>query len=247
MIQRSWLLLLLVPLGACCTETASAATSYLRPNGVISSSNWTVTGALTASEALDDNVLEAETPSGPDYIGTSESSGAVKLDLSSVSLSGVTGLTAKAWFYTPTAAPVKLNVKETGGSGFVTVTASSVGWHNVSLFLTKGQSQLDGMYMEFVPAAGSGSRQVSAAFVRLSYEDFSPSVYWGAWIDGDVPLMKGKPARGDAPWEKATWEEFQFDAGRKSPSIIHFGQPPPWIQKFQKEPLERTAERVRSR
>lgn len=241
MIRRPWLLLIPVLLVALGTETASAATTYLRPNGVISSSKWAVTGAPTASEALDDNVLETETPAATDYISNSESTGAVKLDLGSVSLSGVSGLTAKAWFYTPTASPVKLNVKETGGSGFVTVTASSIGWHSVSLFLTKGQSQLDGMYMEFVPATGSGSRQVSAAFVRLDYEGFASSVYWGAWMDGEV---SGDPKRGDAPWDKATWEEFRFDAGRKTPSIIHFGQPPPWITKeFVEAPLQYTAEK----
>lgn len=236
------LLCFLLLLGAF-AASASAATSYLRPNGVTAINQWSVAGAPTASEVLDDNVLETETPAGADYITTSESTGSVKLDLSTVSLAGVSNLTAQAWFYTSTAAPVRLYVRETGGSGFVTLTAAKAGWHSVNVFLTKGQAQLDGAYLEFVPATGSGSRQVSAAFLKLSYDDFPSSVYWGAWMDGDVPLMKGQPSRGDAPWEKATWEEFKFNSGRKNPSIIHFGQPPPWIQEFAKGPLELSAEK----
>jgi hypothetical protein len=220
---------------------AGAATSYLRPNGVISSSGWSVVGAPNASEAIDDNVLETETPTSADYIANSGSSGSVQVDLSTVSLSGLSGVVAQAWFYTATPSPLKFFVKEKGGAASVGGTVSSAGWHSFNLFLTGGQTQLDNAYFEVLPATGSGSRQVSAAFIKLTYASPSSSVYWGAWMDGDVPLMKGQPPRGDAPWNKPTWEEFKFDAGRKVPSIIHFGQPPPWLQPFSKEPLELSA------
>jgi hypothetical protein len=46
----------------------------------------------------------------------------------------------------------------------------------------------------------------------------APSVYWGAWIDGNVY------GREDAPWDSATIAQFERDVG-KNVSIIHFGQP----------------------
>src|SRR3954447_27000396 len=119
---------------------AGAATSYLRPNGVISSSGWSVVGASNASEALDDNLLETETPTTADYIVSSESSGSVQIDLSTVSLTGLTGVTAQAWFYTLSAAPLKFVAKEKGGSASIGTTVSSAGWHSINLFLTGGQS-----------------------------------------------------------------------------------------------------------
>lgn len=58
-----------------------------------------------------------------------------------------------------------------------------------------------------------------------------PSVYWGAWIDGDV---YGRAA--DAPWDTTTWDAFEADAGKRV-SIVHFGQPAPWLQPFTSGPL----------
>jgi hypothetical protein len=72
-------------------------------------------------------------------------------------------------------------------------------------------------------------------------------IYWGSWIDGDVALMPRegeKPPRGDAPWDSAAWDLFESHAGKKKVSIIHFGQPPPWVEpKFQEGPLNLTINR----
>ncbi|HVO54537.1 MAG TPA: glycosyl hydrolase [Solirubrobacterales bacterium] len=59
----------------------------------------------------------------------------------------------------------------------------------------------------------------------------TPSIYWGAWIDGDVYGRSG-----DAPWDATTWDDFEADAGKRV-SIVHFGQPAPWQQPFAPGPL----------
>lgn len=72
-------------------------------------------------------------------------------------------------------------------------------------------------------------------------------IYWGSWISGEVALMPREgeePPRGDAPWDAESWELFEQHAGGKKTSIVHFGQPPPWILHeeegtyFHKGPLE---------
>lgn len=65
-------------------------------------------------------------------------------------------------------------------------------------------------------------------------------LYWGARMDGDVQLLKSppQPPLGDAPWDQTTWNEFEADAGGKTASIVHFGQPAPWLQEFAKAPLD---------
>jgi hypothetical protein len=70
-------------------------------------------------------------------------------------------------------------------------------------------------------------------------------LYWGARMDGDVQLLKSppQPPLGDAPWDQTTWNEFESDAGGKTVSIVHFGQPAPWQQEFAKAPLDYAYER----
>jgi beta-mannanase len=64
------------------------------------------------------------------------------------------------------------------------------------------------------------------------------SIYWGAYIEGQQTysyLYGG--AWQDAPWDSATWNRFEANAG-KSVSVIHFGQPPPWERGFDVRPFE---------
>jgi Glycosyl hydrolase family 26 len=72
--------------------------------------------------------------------------------------------------------------------------------------------------------------------VRLSTEPPAHSIYWGSWIDGEVYGREG-----DAPWDSTTWSLFNANAERE-PSLVHFGQPPPWSQAFKEMPLLLTAE-----
>jgi hypothetical protein len=45
---------------------------------------------------------------------------------------------------------------------------------------------------------------------------------WGADMDGDVALLEGEPKpRGDAPYDKTTWDLFEAHAGRPV-GIVHF-------------------------
>jgi hypothetical protein len=68
-------------------------------------------------------------------------------------------------------------------------------------------------------------------------------IYWGAWMSGWVALMENKTKRGDAPWDEETWNLFEQHAGNKKVSIVHFGQPPPWINKFEPGPLNLAVQR----
>jgi hypothetical protein len=66
-------------------------------------------------------------------------------------------------------------------------------------------------------------------------------------MDGEVAKLEkdeeGKPlpVRGDAPWDSETWEIFEKHTG-KPVSVVHFGQPAPWSQKFAPGPLELASE-----
>jgi hypothetical protein len=227
--------MLLLP--AILAPNASGAVTYLRPNVDVSLGSWSTTGATTAWDALNDGVTEAETPSSTDYIGTSTASTKAKVGLSSTSLAGNKFVSATAYFYTANSNPVsfKASTNETW-SNF-----SSTGWHSTPVTLKGTQSQLDNLVLEFNSGSGTTSRNVRAAFLKLDRELSAPKIYWGAWMDGDVKLLDEPPQEpgGDAPWDSETWADFEGDAG-KPVSIVHFGQPPPWKQKFAPGPLEYT-------
>ena len=60
----------------------------------------------------------------------------------------------------------------------------------------------------------------------------SPSVYWGAYIEGRETYSHHYGGRWtDAPWSSKTWNRFESNAGKKV-AIVHYGQPPPWEQRF---------------
>lgn len=231
-------LLLFLAVGS---SVASAAVSrYLRPNEDISLGAWSSVGASSAWDALNDEVTELQTPSSLDYVTTSTASTKLRVGVGSLSLAGNKILSASAWFYTANANPVSFKVS----NGESWTTASSAGWHSVPVTLNGSQTQLDNLGMEFNSGTGTTSRVVRAAFLKLTVELSEPEVYWGADMDGDVRLLNEPPeeAGGDAPWDSTTWNEFEADAGKKV-SILHFGQPPPWKQKFEPVPLELTMNR----
>jgi hypothetical protein len=223
------------------SPVASAAVSrYLRPNEDISLGSWSIVGASSAWDALNDEVTELQTPSSSDYVTTSTASTKLKVGLGSFARAGNNILGASAWFYTANANPVSFKVSN--GESWTTV--SSLGWHSVPVVLNGSQTQLDSLSLEFNSGSGTTSRSVRAAFLKLTVELSGPEVYWGADMDGDVRLLNEPPEEvgGDAPWDSTTWNEFEADAGKKV-SILHFGQPPPWKQKFEPVPLELTMNR----
>lgn len=223
------------------TFASASVTTYLRPNADRTTSEpWTIVGASQAWEALDDPVTEIETPGGADYISAtpSQSPLSTRLDLSTISLAGQTILSGTAWIYMATATSTQLIVDpEGGGHSVASQTFTGTGWHSLSIPLSAlKQSGLNSLNIELNTGSGSGIRQVSAALVRLTIEPPSHSIYWGAWMDGDVYTPPGEPAWGDAPWDSQTWNTFESHAGR-APSLVHFGQPAPWSQSFSAEPL----------
>ncbi len=104
-------------------------------------------------------------------------------------------------------------------------TFNSIGWHSVPISFSLNQKLLNVLSLTFTPDTTSGTRQVYAAFLRLTTEPPKHSIYWGAWMDGDVYTKEGEGAWGDAPWDQATWNEFESHAGRAHRSCISVNQP----------------------
>jgi hypothetical protein len=232
----------LLLLSAVATPVASAATTrYLRPNADVNRGSWSTAGATSATEALNDEVTELQTPSNLDYVTTAAASTKLRIGLQSASLAGNTLVGASAWIYTANATPLSFKASISGSW----TTVNSAGWHAAPVPLNSRQTQLDDLILEVDSGTGTAARVVRAAFLKLTFEPRGPKVYWGARMDGDVRLLKEPPeaAGGDAPWSSTTWNEFEANAGGKRVSIVHFGQPPPWQQQFEPAPFELTMNR----
>jgi len=219
------LLSMLVPVAA------NAATYYLRPDGkIFTSKPWSIVGAATAWEALDDPVTELETPSAADYISDGGGSQETRVSLSSTNILGVGITKASIWYYAANSQPVE--VKSSADSTWQ--TTSSTGWNSRSQTIAS-HTALNEISLQFRTTSSSNpARQVRAAFLKI--ETDGPHVYWGAWMDGDV-YKATNPGLGDAPWDNTTWDLFEAHT-EKPVSIVHFGQPPPWGQKFAAGPFE---------
>lgn len=232
-LALSWISLAL-PVG-----TASAQTVLLRPNvdiDLASSTDWAVVGAASYWDALDDALEQPQVPTNSDYIKHLTKKGRPRVGLTSAPLLGYDVAIATAWYYTPTAKAVILNVKD-GATNLASKANSSAGWHSISIPLNGTQSQLDNLSLQFEEQSSSGG-EVYAAYVELQLNEH-PRVYWGAWMNGATVYG---PGFSDAPWDSATWTEFEKHAG-KSASLIHFGQMPPWIAKFDSVPLDKAYEK----
>jgi hypothetical protein len=60
----------------------------------------------------------------------------------------------------------------------------------------------------------------------------TPSVYWGAYMDGNDTYTHVYGGRWrDAPWDARTWHRFEANAG-KSVCVVHWGMPAPWRREF---------------
>jgi hypothetical protein len=212
---------LLIPATAEPSSANAAITAYLRPNSDIQLDGWTVIGASTAWDALNDSVTEEQTPTLTVYVKKPSRQGHLMVNLDTLPLRAQKITAATAWFYTSTSSAVTFSVADSA-TELVRTNFSTVGWHSVAVPLTGSQTQLDNLTLRF-KSESSGEHQVSAAFLKLTLDD-SPKVYWGAWMDGEVYGREG-----DAPWDSTTWADFEASAG-KAASIVHFGERPPWIQ-----------------
>jgi hypothetical protein len=226
---------------------SASVTTYLRPTATSTSSTpWSITGAASAWQALDDPVTSSETPSATDYISANVSHNEGKQTevggFSGLSgLAGASSFTATAWFYTPTSTAVELRVRNSSHA-VLSKTFTGAGWHSLAFPVSQSILEAGELSLRFDSGTTSGLRQIYAAFIEASYQPASASVYWGARMDGDVALLEGKEIRKDAPWTAETWNLFENHAA-KAVSIVHFGQPAPWEQAFAAEPLEKAASR----
>jgi Glycosyl hydrolase family 26 len=228
---------LLLPLWAG-AGSAHAATTYLRPNADLSSTgSWSVVGAGTAWEALDDSVTPALTPSSSDYIASSGASGYTTVGLKTMSLAGTTGVQMTAWVYTATGNETIVDVlKSNTGARVGRAYVTAPGWNPIPLEEPLKQPDLDTAVLR-IRSTLSQPQQVLAAFLAVAYTPAARKVYWGARMDGEV-----YGSAGDAPWSSSTWNTFEAHAG-KAASLVHFGQPAPWQQPFAAQPLELTRAR----
>jgi hypothetical protein len=228
----------------------ASVTTRLRPTTTLSSSTpWSTVGASTSWEALDDSVTPSDTPTSADYISANVShSEGKQTEIAGFSkitgLAGASGISATAWFYTPTTTSVELLVRNSSHSVLSKVFTGS-GWHSVSFPVAQRLLELGQLSLRFNSGTTSGLRQIYAAFIEVNYQPASATTYWGADMDGDVRLLNEPPEEpgGDAPWDSRTWNEFEADAGAKKVSIVHFSQPPPWRHQFEPAPLEFTMNR----
>jgi hypothetical protein len=231
------LLLSLFYLGSA-VASAAAATTYLRPDQDLALGSWSVTGATSAWDALNDSVTPSETPGGSDYVTTS-TTGRLEVGFETAPIAGSTGRSLSAWFYSANSGTTRLEVRTPQNDLLKKLDASGVGWHSVTIDPMPTQAELDSIFFRF-ERPGTSTPKVEAAFIQLTQTPSAPKLYWGAWMDGDVYTKAGEANWLDAPWSSPTWNEFQNHA-RKGASIIHFGQPAPWNQKFTPEPLEDAA------
>jgi hypothetical protein len=231
---RSLLIVIVIGLTGIIPAFASASTTYLRPNSDVSLGPWSVIGASTASDALDDNVTPSDTPTNADYVSTSRD-GALSVEMQTSPLAGMTSSTFTAWYYTPTKSGVRLEVFTAEGTFLGKLEQKTVGWHSLKLSQPT-QWGLDNITLNFTRLGGE-SPKIYAAFIQFDRSLPSTKVYWGAWIDGEV---YGRP--GDAPWDDTTWTIFGEHV-EKPVSIVHFGQPAPWNQNFKSEPLKDAIEK----
>jgi len=124
----------------------------------------------------------------------------------------------------------RVMISDNGG----TVTAWTGSGSTVSSLLTASDSTYSGGYAG-IEAAGNIGRSIDFRVGTLE-----PTVYWGAWMGGNVYPPEG--TYGDAPWDGETWNKFESHAG-KTVSLVHFGQPAPWTQAFASSPLKLARER----
>jgi len=93
----------------------------------------------------------------------------------------------------------------------------------------------DGLHRLTATASrGSSTSQTTVSVnVRNGAADRRPPrIYWGAYMEG-AQTYRYLYGGGweNAPWDYATWDRFEANAGKRV-SIVHFGQPPPWEERF---------------
>lgn len=231
-----------------CTSSASAATTYLRPNEDRPMMRpWSIVGASEGWQALDDNVTETELPGATDYITTSGENRDHRVGFETLGIAGASGLSLQAWFYSTNASAITLQAANPWGQIIVSGSFEKAGWNSMNLPGTLTQAELDGLTLRIKSTTTPATRQVLAAFVKVTYTPSPARLYWGSWIDGHVYTttkeLEESKEKGDAPWDLSTWETFKAHTGEKAPSIIHFGQPAPWNQLFSAEPLKEASNR----
>jgi Polysaccharide lyase/Divergent InlB B-repeat domain len=150
-----------------------AGTKLLRPNGDISP-QWTVCCTVTsASDALNDNVTQAQGQIPvEDYLYAHNQNQVTEVALSSVTLGATTPSAGKAWFYMDTGPGQSVRTDVIwGGAVRATTTVpgdSDYAWRPISV-VPPDQTSVDDLRIRFtVNTAGSGSADLFASYFELT-------------------------------------------------------------------------------
>jgi hypothetical protein len=221
-----------------CTGTAAAtgtAGAFASPGiAVTVADDSTTTFYATATDASS-NVSPCSTTSVT-YIEDSTSPAAPTVS-STNPASGANNNSPKVIGSADSGTTVKLYMTS-NCTGTVAATGTAAAFASPGLTV----SVADNTTTTFRATATDAAGNVSACSTSsVSYQEATPKVYWGSWIDGNV-YDPPQTTYGDAPWDGNTWDFFEENAG-KEVSILHFGQPAPWNQAFAEGPLKLTRER----
>jgi len=232
----------------------AAAIAFLRPNQDAGSyGTWSVTGASSKADALDDILTENQTPEGSNYVSTNASSGAsFSVEMSNVALSGGAVTNAKAWFYTTTSTKMSASVIDgSTGNALATQTFTTSGWHSFS-FAAGSTALLNNLRLTFSKEFGAPGPRIDAALVRMEIA-LTPSgrkVHAGisadsrsaqvpgsvqdqanetgaTWLREDLDWWQLEPSDGKWDWVK-TDLMFQEAAERGMRILPILGSPPCW-------------------
>jgi mannan endo-1,4-beta-mannosidase len=127
--------------------------------------------------------------------------------------------------WTATAPPYRYG----GPAGRLDTRTLADGMHRVATIVIRGRYHSERVVTVTV-RNGAASRRLAP-------------IYWGAYIEGrqTYSYLYGG-SWGNAPWDAATWDRFEANAGKRV-SIVHYGQPPPWEQPFVPGPAKTAYDR----
>ncbi|MDQ3540355.1 MAG: LamG domain-containing protein [Chloroflexota bacterium] len=172
------------------------ATSILRPNGTVSNTGaWTVTGATSAWDAIDDAVTQPTAATTTDRVSTLTAGHVLNLDLTASPADVETVTDVTIWMYANTAGNDRItaglfqadNTTQIGTTQFASNMTATYTWYSATISgLSLTKSQIDGAILRLTSAAAGGMSEVrcAAAYVEITY---STPVVWPTYPAGSYP------------------------------------------------------------
>ena len=158
------------------SAVADAATYNLRPNTTVSN-QWSIGGAPTVWEALDDPVIQPTSVSSADAIYSGGAGRVSEVGLTTRTLTAESPTSGKAWFFanTDTATQTKMEVVW-GGAVRATYTLAAGAlftWRSVAI-TPPTQAAIDDLRLRFSTPVSGGSNVRAAYFELVTASDTTP-------------------------------------------------------------------------